>query len=85
MTVVRHNLVWTDPTRANLLKICIELAHWQANNKALYTAYVKASEAAEAKYYSYTTFNDAQLMLGSFQLRPHLCLCLVLDNSFLIK
>ena len=55
--VVRQKLITICMTRANLIKFYIQLT--QTTNKALYIAYVAASNAADAKYFSSTTFNDA--------------------------
>ena len=64
MQVLKEKIFLICPTRANLIRFCMELT--QKTNKTLYTAYVAASKAADANYYSSTAFNDAQLSIGGF-------------------
>ena len=52
--IFRQKRVLLDPTRANIIKLYIEL---EQSITALYAAYVAASKTANAKYYDNATFN----------------------------
>ena len=64
LKIFRQTLVESDPTRAGLLKTCMDLS--QTDNKELYEAYVEECVDNGKKYYNRSTFAEAQLQLGVY-------------------
>ena len=62
--IFRQTLVQYDPTRAGLLKTCMDLS--QTDNKELYDSYVVACKNNRKKYYSRSNSPKHNYNLGAY-------------------
>ena len=67
LKIFRQELVESDPTRAALLNMCMDLSH--TDNRQQYDAYVAACKNNGTKYYNRSTFSEAQMQLGGILIR----------------